>query len=68
MSKFTVKVELQGYEVKLQGLKFSLEGTKEDAPKIAQQIEAAERNDSSSHGDRSHIAGTWEWKSPPTRN
>jgi hypothetical protein len=39
MSKFTVKVELQGYEVKLQGLKFSVEGTKEDAPKIAQQIE-----------------------------
>jgi hypothetical protein len=39
MSKFTVKVELQGYEVKLQGLKFSVEGTKEDAPRIAQQIE-----------------------------
>jgi hypothetical protein len=39
MSKFTVKLELEGYEVKLQGLKVSVEGTKEDAPKIAQQIE-----------------------------
>ncbi len=40
MSKFVVKLELQGYEVKLQGLKFSVEGTKEDAPRIAQQIES----------------------------
>lgn len=39
MSKFTVKVELQGYKVELGSVKFSVEGTKEDAPRIAQEIE-----------------------------
>jgi hypothetical protein len=39
MSKFKVEVEVQGYKVELGRVKFSVEGTKEDAPRIAQQIE-----------------------------
>lgn len=39
MSKFKVEVEVQGYEVKLGLVKFSVEGTKEDASEIAQRIE-----------------------------
>lgn len=39
MSKFKIEVEVQGYEVKLGLVKFSVEGTKEDAPEIAERIE-----------------------------
>jgi hypothetical protein len=39
MSKFKVNVKLQGYEVKLGSIEFSVEGEKEDAQKISQEIE-----------------------------
>ena len=39
MSKFKVKVKLQGYEVKLGSIEFSVEGEKEDAQKISHEIE-----------------------------
>jgi len=39
MTKFKVSVELQGYKVELGSVKVSVEGDKDDAPRIAQQIE-----------------------------
>jgi hypothetical protein len=39
MSKFKVQVKLQGYEVKLGSIEFTVEGEKEDAQKISQEIE-----------------------------
>jgi hypothetical protein len=39
MSKFKVNVKLQGYEVKLGSVEFSVEGEREDAEKISHEIE-----------------------------
>ena len=39
MSKFKVQVKLRGYEVKLGSIEFSVEGEKENAQKISQEIE-----------------------------
>ena len=39
MSKFKVNVKLQGYEVKLGSIEFSVEGEKDDAQRISHEIE-----------------------------